>query len=437
LFVPGLEALRRLAGVSSAQSAKPAQNMLSSTYQAGAPDPATFDPRARKFRDEPFGVYQQFRASQPVVTLPLMDSTWAFSYEHVAAIARDPDMFLKRQLDDKTPVGLLHMDGRAHKGCREDIQPRFDAVLEQIRPDLQGIVERCYAANCKNKGQERPIDWVAQFAKPIAQAVFFELFGLDQSTSMIRRIEDILALATPAADEKVREELAAKKKKFAEDLLQHKAVCKPARLFSGILAMTDWHDPESNTSAAAPPLSGLELEQLTNAAVMCLAGMQTVQWSISLAVWHLLEDDGKLLRQIKSIPNRQVIDELLRFDMPTPFSDRYVFKNTQVGDVPLVEKRRLTLAWASANRDEKVFGPNADCIDFKRDKKGPGLAFGNPAGDNYCLGRELVYDVMGHVLDVLRTADPVPSLAQGFKPLWGTPSDGALFRAMVDLQVHS
>jgi hypothetical protein len=44
---------------------------------------------------------------------------------------------------------------------------------------------------------------------------------------------------------------------------------------------------------------------------------------------------------------------------------------------------------------------------------------------------------MDHVLNVLRTADPVPSLAQGFKPLWGTPSDGALFRAMVDLQVHS
>lgn len=161
-----------------------------------------------------------------------------------------------------------------------------------------------------------------------------------------------------------------------------------------------------------------------------------MQWFISLAAWHLLENKGELLQQIKSFTNRQVIDELLRFDTPIPFSDRYVAKDTSIGDVPLVKKQRLTLAWASANRDETKFGPNADRIDFTRDNE-LHLAFGNPTGDNYCLGRELVYEVMNHVLNVLRTADPVPRLAEDFKPLWGTPSEGAMFRAMVALQVHS
>jgi cytochrome P450 len=443
LFVPGLEALRRLAGVSSAQSVKPAQSMLSSTYQAGAPDPATFDPRAREFRNEPFGVYRQFRASQRVVDLPLMQSMWAFSYKDVADIARDPNLFLKRQIDHKAPVGLLHMDPPAHTGCRRDIQPLFDAALKDVRPGLKEKVEQCYAENCKNKGQEHPIDWVAQFAKPVAHAAFFDLFGLKQAGWMIRPIEDILALATPAADEEIRERLAGKERKLAENLLQHvhQDGFEPSRLLGRILTMTTLHDPDSNTNQAAPPLTGLQLEQLTNAAVMCLAGIQTVQWFISLAVWHLLENKGQLLQQIKSdstITNRQVIDELLRFDTPTPFSDRYVFENTKVGDVPLVKKQRLTLAWASANRDETKFGPNADRIDFKRGM-GHGLAFGDPdpTRARYCLGRELVFDVMDHVLTVLRTADPEPRLADDFKPLWGTPSDGALFRAMVDLQVHS
>jgi cytochrome P450/deferrochelatase/peroxidase EfeB len=438
LFVPGLEALRLLAGVPSARSAKPAQSMLNSANQAGAPDPATFDPRAREFRDEPFGVYRQLRASQRVVPLPLMESTWAFSYKDVNEIACKQDLFLKRQIDDKTPVGLLFMDGSAHKGCRENIQPLFKEVLEKIRLDLKDMVEQCYAKNCKNKGQARAIDWVAQFAKPVAHAVFFDLFGLKQSTWMIRPIEDILALATPAEDEEARREVAAKKKKFGEDLLPHlsKDRFDPSRLAGRILEMSTWHDPESNTGAAAPPLSGLELERLSNAAVMCLAGVQTVQWFISLAAWHLLENKGELLQQIKSFTNRQVIDELLRFDTPIPFSDRYVAKDTSIGDVPLVKKQRLTLAWASANRDETKFGPNADRIDFTRDNE-LHLAFGNPTGDNYCLGRELVYEVMNHVLNVLRTADPVPRLAEDFKPLWGTPSEGAMFRAMVALQVHS
>jgi cytochrome P450 len=164
-----------------------------------------------------------------------------------------------------------------------------------------------------------------------------------------------------------------------------------------------------------------------------------VQWAISLAVWHLLENDGALLQQIKSdstITNRHVIDELLRFDTPTPFSDRHVFENTVIGGVQLKKNDRVTLAFASANRDEKTFGPNAGAIDFKR-RLGPGLAFGDATGDRYCLGRELVYAVMDHVLDVLREADPVPRLAKDFVPLWGTPSDGAMFRAMIDLRVHS
>lgn len=460
LFVPGLKALRRLAGENGATpkpagrgapSAKPAPAMLSSAYQADEPDPATFDPRAREFRDDPFAVYRQFRANHPFVTLPLMESTWAFSYELVDAIARDPNLFRKRESvkappptppPRPNPTGLLNMDPPAHTGCRRDMQPLFDAVLADIRPTLKDRVEQYYVDNCKNKGQVRPIDWVAQFAKPVAHAVFFELFGLNQPTWMIRQIEDLLALATPAADKEIEKAISARKAKFGKDLFLHlhKDGFEPSRLLAGILKMTNWHDQESNTAEVSPPLTGLQIEQLTNAATMCLTGIVTVQWFTSLAVWHLLENDGALLRQIKSdstITNRQVIDELVRFDTPAPFSDRHVFEKTTIGGVELIKDQRITLAWASANRDEKKFGADAGTINFKRRVTGPGLAFGDATGDRYCLGRELVYAVMEHVLDVLREADPEPRLAKDFVPLWGTPSDGAMFRAMVDLRVHS
>ena len=457
LFVPGLSGLRHLATPKptglGAKSTPPAQSMLSRTCEVDEPNPTTFDPRAREFRDDPFAVYRQFRANHPIVPLPLMQSTWAFSYELVDAIARDPNLFRKRESvkappppppppPPPNPTGLLNMDPPAHTGCRRDIQPLFDAVLTDIRPTLKDKVEQCYVDNCKNKGQVRPIDWVAQFAKPVAHAVFFELFGLNQPTWMIRQIEDLLALATPAADTEIEKAISARKGKLGKDLILHlhKDGFEPSRLLAGILKMTNWHDRESNTAEVSPPLTGLQIEQLTNAATMCLTGIVTVQWFTSLAVWHLLENDGALLRQIKSdstITNRQVIDELVRFDTPAPFSDRHVFEKTTIGGVELIKDQRITLAWASANRDEKKFGADAGTINFKRRITGPGLAFGDATGDRYCLGRELIYAVMEHVLDVLREADPEPRLAKDFVPLWGTPSDGAMFRAMVDLRVHS
>jgi hypothetical protein len=216
LFMPGLAGLRHLAEENGAppktagygtQSAQAAQGMVKSDYRADEPDPATFDPRAREFRADPFAIYKQFRANHPIVDLPLMESTWVFSYEDVDKIARNPDLFRKRKSDDKSPAGLLNMDGLAHKECRREIQYFFDEVLKDVRAGLKDKVEQCYAANCKNKGQVRPIDWVAQFAKPLAHAVFFDLFGLEHSTWLIRQVEDILALtrrSTPSARNSAR-----------------------------------------------------------------------------------------------------------------------------------------------------------------------------------------------------------------------------------------
>lgn len=438
LFMPGLAGLHHLA---SASSAPPTRVDMNREHQVEQPAAETFDPRSREFRDNPFAFYQRFRTNHPVVTLPSMQSTWIFSYEHVNAVARDPNLFRKRPRKDEAAAGLLNMDPPAHTGCRAEIQPLFDAVLNEIRAGLKDKVERCYAENCRNQGRERPIDWVAQFAKPIAHEVFFDLFGLNRPGWMIGQVEDILALATPAAEPEIAAEIRARRKKLGADLMQHiyKDRFEPSRLLGRILAMSTWHDRESNTDKVAPPLTGLQIERLTNAATMCLAGILTVQWFISLAAWHLLENDAALLRQIKSdstIANRDVIDELLRFDTPTPFSDRHVFETTEIGGVKLLADRRVTLAWASANRDENIFGANAGSVDFKR-RMGPGLAFGEASGDRYCLGRELVYAVMDCVIDELRKAHPEPRLAKGFVPLWGTPGDGAMFRAMVELLVHS
>ena len=96
---------------------------------------------------------------------------------------------------------------------------------------------------------------------------------------------------------------------------------------------------------------------------------------------------------------------------------------------------RITLSFSSANHDPKVFGLDADQINFKREIKGPGFAFG-PENEHICMGKEMVYRIMEPVIQTLRTAYPAPRLENNFKPSWGVFNQHAMFRAMATLKVH-
>jgi cytochrome P450 len=164
-----------------------------------------------------------------------------------------------------------------------------------------------------------------------------------------------------------------------------------------------------------------------------------------VATWRLLENNGALLQQLRSDPsitNEDVVHELLRFDMTTPLSNRFVVADgTELGGVKLAKDDRVVVCFSSANHDPSRFD-KPDEINFKRaeGKKGPGWAFGppldGPSKEHNCLGRDLVYAVMKPVIQTLRDANPTPRLAANFTPAWGTPSELAMFRAMADLRVH-
>lgn len=398
------------------------------------PDPNTFDPREADHRADPFPTYAWFRANMPMVKLKVLGSTWVFSDRHVAAIAGDPKLFRKADPAHLSTAGLLNMDPPAHTSCRAEMAPMFAKVLAAVAPTFQALVERQYTIACQGRGKTQPLDWLAAFAKPVARSVFFAHFGLPLALTndTVKNVEASLALKSldndPAVEQRVRKKLIA----TATDLFKVKSKAAPGGMFNEILAMKTLHDCASNQPIF--PLQSLDVEHFANAATMALAGILPLQWFIALATWRLLQDNGRLLKILKANPGiteRAVVDELLRFDTSTPLSDRYVAEDTEVDGFTFATGDRLTLVWASANRDENAFGPKAGEIDFAR-KKGPGWAFG-AAGERQCLGLDLIYAVMEPVVSVLRIADPEPTLAQGFEPAWG---QGDMFRPMAALMVH-
>jgi cytochrome P450 len=452
LFMPGLGGLRYLARHSAAKSFSTFATASFSlrlndwltarteTVAIGAaPDPGTFDPRDTAFRADPFKIYRWFRENCPVVKLDTMDSTWVFKHRDVTTVARSLDMFRKRKSDDDGRAGLLNMDPPAHASCRAEIENLFNGVLATVAPSIPALVAETYA-RCRTLAQTKALDWIEQFAKPVAQGAFFDVLGLTpkECAKLIRSVEKLLQLASPVKDPARQTQFEKESLSAALNLLRElKGHAREGRLYAAIQRMSGPHDPVHNVSYIV--ISAADVERTVNTITLAMAGFLPLQWFIAIATWRLLENEEALLKQLKSdasISNRDVVDELLRFDMSAPLSDRYVINdNTVLGGVTLKKDDRITLAFTSANHDQDEFGPDADQINFKRATKGPGYAFGYP-NQHSCLGREMVYLVMEPVIQTLRDADPVPHLEKDFEPSWGAFADSAMFRSMAVLKVH-
>ena len=112
------------------------------------------------------------------------------------------------------------------------------------------------------------------------------------------------------------------------------------------------------------------------------------------------------------------VEEMLRWTTPVVSFMRTTTRPTELGGQQLGAGEPVLMLYASANRDESVFGPTADLFDASRDPN-PHVAFG--FGPHFCIGAVLAR-LEGRVLleelaarfasvepagPVVRTASPV------------------------------
>jgi len=159
-----------------------------------------------------------------------------------------------------------------------------------------------------------------------------------------------------------------------------------------------------------PPLSDYEREVFFN--LLSLAGTEPTRNAIAIGLHGLIQSPGawQELRADRSLVDG-AIEEMLRWSSPTPYNRRTANRDIRFHDVEIAEGDKVTLWWASANRDENVF-PNADTFDLRRDPN-PHLAFGH--GAHTCLGltlarteiRALLTELLDNVAEI-RLTGPVP-----------------------------
>jgi cytochrome P450 len=132
------------------------------------------------------------------------------------------------------------------------------------------------------------------------------------------------------------------------------------------------------------PLSDLELLMFFN--LLIAAGSETTRNAIALGTAALTAhpEQWDLLRRDPSVwPG--AVEEILRWSSPTLYNRRTATRDVEVAHQKIRTGDKVTLWWASANRDESVF-EDPFRFDIRRTPN-PHLAFGHRS--HFCLGANL------------------------------------------------
>ena len=102
----------------------------------------------------------------------------------------------------------------------------------------------------------------------------------------------------------------------------------------------------------------------------------------SVPLLHQRPDQRELLvDNLEGIPD--AVDELLRMTTPAQGLARTATNDVTIGDTTIPAGRRVLLLYGSANRDQRVYGPDADELDVTRCPRNI-LTFSH--GAHHCLG---------------------------------------------------
>jgi cytochrome P450 len=147
--------------------------------------------------------------------------------------------------------------------------------------------------------------------------------------------------------------------------------------------MTQLLNAEVEENGELRPLTRVEV--LTYTSMIAGAGNETTTRLIGF-IGQLLaqhpEQRRELVEDFSLIP--QAIEEVLRYESPSPVQARTVARETEVHGQTIVEGSIMLLLNGSANRDERHY-PNGESFDIHR--TGSHLSFGQ--GLHFCLGSSL------------------------------------------------
>jgi cytochrome P450 len=338
---------------------------------------------------DPFELYAELRRSAPACWVDRAGGGfWAVtSHPDVSSLGADPVGFCSSRgilIDEigttyDAPPTMMHTDPPQHTRYRRLVQPGF-------KPSLVRLMEA--GVTSKAKALIDPIqagasiDVVPALSIPFPLLVICELLGVDGSQwpRFFEWSEAVIPGESERSEEE-RAELQAEMWAYLVGVAQERRV-SPAEDLVSVLANVGW--PPSG-EGRGDRLSEAELAMFL--IQLLVAGNETTRNLISGGLVALAErpDQWAALRADRSlIP--PAVEELLRWTTPVISFMRTATAPTTIRGQAVAAGDPVLLVYASANRDEAVFGDDAAELRVDRHPN-PHLSFG--FGPHFCLGAAL------------------------------------------------
>lgn len=408
--------------MTSADPATTVSNPGSSPQPHGTPDrpvaPELTDPLVTDafYEADPFPHYARLRQEAPVVwhRPPAGPGWWVVTtHPEVLDVSRDPGRFssaggiltMEIGVEYPSPPTMMHTDPPDHTRYRKLVQPGFSpATIRALEDPVRTLVRHLL----DQLPTDEPVDVVHALAEPYPVHVIADLLGIPETHR--GRFVAWSDATIPGASDFSLDECFALMGEMQAYLL------KTAQDRRGVVG-PDLISVLANVEVDGETLSDEELLMFLNQLVV--AGNETTRNMISGGLWALATNPGEWARLVADptlVP--LCVEEWLRWTTPVVAFMRTATQTTELGGVTIHAEDPVLLVYAAANRDDAVFGPDADTFRIDRTPN-PQVALG--FGPHFCIGAGLAR-MEGRVLleellarwsglapagDVVRTGSPI------------------------------
>jgi cytochrome P450 len=334
------------------------------------------------YAGDPYPAYKQLRASAPVCWNHVTKFWALLKYEDARFISSNPGTFSSTQgitipdpaLENPVQEGnLIFTDPPRHRQLRKLINAGFTRrQVAMLEPKARAIVRGILA----DVEPDCTIEFAEEIAAPLPTRIIAELLGAPAADwEQFRAWSDA---AAGTADPEI-------------ELDPFVAIGQLWEYFTKLVAMrrTETHDDMLSVLVDAQ-IDGERLsdDDLLNFAFLLLvAGNETTRNLISLGTLALIAHPGecrKLVDDPSLIPG--AIEEMLRWTSPVTHMARTATVDVEIRGQLIRAGDTVVMLYGSANRDEEVFGPDAEQFKVTRSPN-PHIAFG--CGEHSCLGAQL------------------------------------------------
>jgi cytochrome P450 len=386
-----------------------------------------FDPFAKGFAESPYEQYEMLRDHDPVHRSELLHGWVVTRFDDVGKLLRDQSVSSDIHNATPTPLTVMELEqlseqpragrtvvllddpdhARIKALMAEPFRPR---AIERLRERITTRIDSAFDRLRDQYGSGRAeFDLVCEFAYPLPVEIFSEMLGMpEEDNPQFRYWTQCVARSVdPVMSAAEREECLRGLDEMYAYLAEH-AEMKRAEPADDLMSALVYAE-----------IDGERLSQedlIAQLVTLYMAGHEPTASLIAAGTLALLRAPDELARiRANGSLRRNAVSEFLRFDGPNHFVRRITTRPTAVGATELPAGAVIYASPASANRDRRRWGDNADRLRVDRHDASQHLQFG--AGAHACLGSHLARIQAEIAFDSI--LDRITDLELASTPEWG------------------